>query len=157
MKRTISSLFSAVIFAGCVTSQTIEDGLYSAADCTVQTSLACATQAIGGCIAPAVTEPGDGWKNYAVCLWDTAKNCQKAGLARCALAGAVEAAGFPGIGRDPMDGSLIMLSSRGGVPFRCDVDQVRTCVTDARIETKHEAIATVAYCYRHLCRGPNAE
>ena len=146
-------LISVILFlsVGCVTAQGIEDGIYSAADCSITTSLSCATMAIGGCILPSVNGPGNGWKLYADCHWDRAKECERAGLARCALAGAVEAAGFPGLGRS--SGSLIMLETHATVPgYRCDVDTVRSCVSDARIESKSEAIATVAYCFRHVCK-----
>jgi hypothetical protein len=154
MRMTGIMVFVAGFLTGCVTTQSIEDGLYSAAQCSVTTSIGCATQAIGGCIIPSIREPGDGWKNYAVCLWDKAKHCERAGLARCALAGAVEASGFPGLGGgSDRTGSLVLMGSRSNVPFRCDDSTVKACVTDARIETKIEAVRTVAYCYRHHCGG----
>tara|TARA_Y100000310_G_scaffold264690_1_gene275417 strand:+ start:361 stop:834 length:474 start_codon:yes stop_codon:yes gene_type:complete len=122
-------------------------------DCSVATSVGCASQAVGGCIAPAVNKPGNGWKNYAICLWDQAKVCERDGLAKCALAAAVESTGFPGIGSSGVS-SLVMMEARStGVPFKCEDEQVRACVTDAHIETKSEAINSVAHCYRTLCTG----
>ena len=140
---------------GCVPAMW-EDGIHSAADCAVTTSVACATQAIGGCIAPANQGPGNAWKKYAVCLWDQAKICERDGLARCALAAAVEASGFPGIGSPSGVNGLVLMERRShGPPFKCDGSTVKSCVTDARIETKSEALRTVAYCYRHHCTEVN--
>ena len=131
----LAALSLIAVLSSCITPQTIEDGMYSAANCSVSTSISCATQAIGGCLAPSITEPGDAWESYAICLWDRAKTCQLRGLARCGLAGMVEVAGFPVIA--------------GGVS--CDVELVRQCVEEARIETKLEALKTVSFCYREVC------
>ncbi len=145
----------APLGSGCVTSQTVGDGLYTAAGCSITTSLSCATQSIAGCIAPGIKAPGSGWKAYANCLWDRAKECQRSGLARCALAGTVEAFGFPGlVSTGPVSGTTVMMSSTVPDPTKtakCDFGVVRTCINDARIETKKEAVMTVAYCYRHVC------
>ena len=116
-------------------NQTIHDGMYSAANCTVSTSIACAVQGIGGCIVPSIEEAGSSWENYAICLWGRTKDCQLEGLARCGVAGMVEAMGFPVLA--------------GGAP--CDTELVKDCITEARIETKTEAVKTVSFCYREVC------
>lgn len=155
----LSAQAIALYVAGCCLGTIIgctpalwEKGLHDASMCAATTSVACATQAIGGCIAPATQGAGNAWKNYAVCLWDRAKVCERDGLARCALAAAVEATGFPGLGQPSGVSGLALMESRsGGVPFQCEPESVKACVTDARIETKSEAIRTVAYCYRRHC------
>ena len=125
-----------------------------AGTCVGTTSMACASQAVGGCIAPATEGPGSGWKKYAVCLWEQAKSCQKDGLARCALAAAVESSGFPGVGSSGLSGLVMMEARSGGVPFQCDDTTVKMCVTDSiEVETKTEALRLVSYCYRQHCRG----
>ena len=134
MMRILAALF-ALLCVGCFSKQTVEDGMYTAGNCAVATTIACSVQAIGGCLAPSIEEPGDSWELYAGCLWDRGKTCQLQGLARCALAGAVEAAGFP----------VIM----GGAP--CDLEVVKACIDEARIESKTEAVKSVAFCYRRIC------
>lgn len=142
----------ALALSGCVTSQSLKDGLYQTSSCGLTTSISCATQAIGGCISPALGASSDRWKTYAVCLWDKAKSCSKAGLSRCALSGAVVAGGFPGLGSPPSGSDLVMLSaSSAGSGAKCDDQQIRSCVTDARIENRKEAVQVVSYCYRYLC------
>jgi len=126
----------------------------NAGSCAANTALGCSSQAISGCIAPAMDGAGNGWKRYAVCLWEQSKSCQTNGLARCAMASVVESSGFPGLGSPSASGSLVLMESRSPVPFICDETTVKMCVTDvSRIETRQEAVQVVSYCYRQHCKG----
>jgi len=128
----------------------------NAGTCATNTALGCSSQAVAGCIAPAMEGGGNGWEKYAVCLWEQSKSCQTNGLARCAMAAVVEESGFPGVGSPTSSSSLVLMEARSAVPFRCDETTVKMCVTDvSRVENRQEALQVVAYCYAQHCKGVN--
>ncbi len=125
---------------GCVTPQSLRDGGYTTADCTLHTAVSCAMQAVAGCALPSVRDR-PGWKGYGRCLFDRAKDCQLKGLARCTIAGIMTATGGPYIG--------------GGAG--CDVEAVRLCYEDVEVETQMGAVQAVGGCYRAICAAGTSE
>jgi len=151
-----SQVLALYVLASCVTTMVgCTPAVWeNAGSCATNTALGCSSQAVAGCIAPAMEGSGNGWKKYAVCLWEQSKSCQANGLARCAMAAVVEESGFPGLGSPSSSGGLVLMESRSAVPFVCDESTVKMCVTDvSRIETKQEALQVVSYCYHQHCKG----
>lgn len=142
---TIISALIPLVFVGCVTDAMIRDGASTAADCSLHTTVSCAMQSLVDCSTPK-EKTGPGWKGYALCLFDRAKDCQLRGLGRCAAAGVIAATGS-GLGV----GSFNSLSMVSVGPPPCDLQAAEACVNDVTIETRDEAIDAVAGCYRVIC------
>ncbi len=129
------TLALCLVLSGCVTTDSMKQGAMDATTCTFHTSVSCAIQSLAGCMAPAMDAPSKKWKAYGKCLVDRSKDCSVKGMARCAMVGMMEAFGGPVIA--------------GGAP--CDLRQVDLCMSDAEMETKHDAVSAVAHCYRQVC------
>ena len=135
----VLSLCALLITPGCTASQlaALEDGLVSMGDCSLYSSVGCASQAMAGCQLPSASD--ENWSPYADCLVDKSIACGSAALARCSFRAISEATGglFGGGGAGCKDEE-----SRA---------EIRECVSDSRLESEAEAVQAVAYCTRLVC------
>jgi hypothetical protein len=124
--------------AGCTAHQlrAFEGGLVSLGDCSLYSSIGCASQAMAGCSTPA---GGDEWNDYGSCLAEKSMSCASNALARCSYR-AIAAA---------VDGPVVM----GGTGCREDIAAIQACIGDTEIETEAEAVQAVAWCQRRVCLG----
>ena len=153
--RTIANFalaFGIILWAGCFTDAQIRDGMTTTATCGLHTSVSCTIQAFVDCRTPR-EKTGSGWKGYAMCLFDSAKNCQLSGLGRCAAAGVIAATGAPFGGSGTF--STVSMVSTGPLP--CDLDVARGCVEEVTIESQQEAVSAVSECYRRICSVGSSE
>lgn len=136
----VLSLCALLITPGCTASQlaALEDGLVSLKDCSVYSSLGCASQAMAGCQIPDGSG-GSGWDQYGDCLAEKSLSCGSAALARCSYRAVAAAAGGP-----------VVFGGTG-----CNDDEGRTallsCVSEVPIENEAEAVVAVASCTRKVC------
>jgi len=131
-----------LIAPGCTASQlaALEDGFVSLGDCSLYSSVGCASQAMAGCATP--DESGD-WSDYGDCLAEKSMGCASSALARCSYRAIASAVGGP----------VVM----GGIGCKAELDKVRSCVKDAEMETEAEAVQAVAWCQRFVCQGESEE
>jgi hypothetical protein len=136
----VLSVCALMIGPGCTASQlaALEDGLVSLRDCSVYSSLGCASQAMAGCQTPDGSG-GTGWDQYGDCLAEKSLSCGSAALARCSYRAVAAAAGGPvvfgGTGCNDDEGRSALLS----------------CVSEVVIENEAEAVNAVANCTRRVC------
>jgi hypothetical protein len=131
-----------LITPGCTASQlaALEDGFVSLGDCSLYSSVGCASQAMAGCATP--DKSGD-WSDYGDCLAEKSMGCASSALARCSYRAIASAVGGP----------VVM----GGIGCKAELDKVRSCVKDAEMETEAEAVQAVAWCQRFVCQGESEE
>jgi hypothetical protein len=124
--------------AGCTASQRqmFKDGAVTAADCSLHSSLGCATQSLAACALPSFD--GGDWGDYAKCVSDSSIRCQSTALARCMMLGISRA----------VDGGPVIA---GGVGCSHLKDKIDLCVKDLDCETEAECVQGVAYCYQTIC------
>ena len=134
----VLSLCALFVGQGCTASQlaSLEDGLVSLKDCSVYSSLGCASQAMAGCQIPS---GGMGWDEYGDCLAEKSLSCGSAALARCSYRAVAAAAGGPvvfgGTGCNDEEGQSALSS----------------CVSSIDIESEAQAVEAVASCTRKVC------
>jgi hypothetical protein len=138
----VLSVCALMIGPGCTAYQlaALEDGLVSLGDCSLYSSVGCASQAMAGCATP--DESGD-WNNYGSCLAEKSMGCASSALARCSYRAIAAAVGGP----------VVM----GGTGCKAELDKVKSCVNDTEIETEAEAVQAVAWCQRFVCQGESEE
>lgn len=138
----VLSLCALFVGQGCTASQlaALEDGLVSLGDCSLYSSVGCASQAMAGCSTP--DDSGD-WNDYGSCLAEKSMGCASNALARCSYRAIAAAVGGP----------LVM----GGTGCKAELGKVKSCVKDAEMETEAEAVQAVAWCQRFVCQGESEE
>jgi hypothetical protein len=146
------ALWLAVIMLncqGCTASQrqAIKSGLVSVGDCSIYTSIGCASQAAYDCQSPG---PGESYRDYAHCVTRNSASCAGTGLARCLLG---EVRGI--FERSPIMTMHAVIPGRGCAGEE-SMTQVLACVDDvSEIDTETAAVRAVAACYREVCVKSN--
>lgn len=136
----VLSLCALLITPGCTASQlaALEDGLVSMGDCSLYSSVGCASQAMAGCQLPE-NSGEQGWGSYGDCLVEKSLSCGSAALARCSYRAIAAATGGP----------III----GGTGCKDDDSKaaIKSCVSESSLENEAGAVESVARCTRKIC------
>ena len=136
----VFSFVTMILSSGCTASQlaALEDGLVSMGDCSLYSSVGCASQAMAGCQLPE-NSGEQGWGSYGDCLVEKSLSCGSAALARCSYRAIAAAAGGP----------III----GGTGCKDDDSKaaIKSCVAESGLENEAGAVESVARCTRKIC------
>ena len=131
--------FCPLFFLACTPAQLdhLKDTTWNTGRCSLFSVLSCAGQAVGKC---SVDSGGGSFASFSDCLVNSTPQCVSRGVSRCAMSGAMKAAGT----------TLIAAGGVGCVTEE-STDLVRECVREIGPETEGQAIHAVADCWASVC------